>query len=540
MNAKAGVKARQVQKAETQNNKSKSGKIAFLIFYIILAAAAIYSVKFYVGISAAGDDAAYSNFAYYVSRGGFGQSSDSLSVRIIQYYPIAFFYIVSNYSFYASADWDIFAYIATIAIVFYMGGELYNEYAGALASLLFASFPAVAILSTTMSDNPTVLLFASFTMLSLLYATRKKNSLWYIVAGMSVIAGIAVMPLGFMALAIAVFYFLFEFIRGKLDRTAISFVLGIIIGLAILSTFNYINAKNPIVTFTTTFNYFGSEGGTNHIVPANGYLLFYPNNMFPYKIASALGSSFSNHNFNPVSIWKSIYTVNYNWVGFYFYVVVLAMLYLLYKRERRACFAFFWLAMGFLLMEFDPVHISLFPLSYILQHRLERYITFIVPPTVLLISIAIMRLVDSAKGRFKYAAYAISGAVIVFLVVTGMPIITLYHNALSLEGSYSLGVARYIEMHSNSSKEVYLIGGAGSFIPTYMKFNNMSRISTPESISCHDIRNNSYVVVQRYGQYNNTPCSSWELVYNSSTDSRYRQTVTGPALPFELDLYSTQ
>ncbi len=541
---KANRKRPMGERAKPAENSTKSAErktvdrraLAILALALIIAIA--YAAKFYVGVSAAGDDVAYSNYAHFVLNGGFRQSSgDSLSIRIMQYYPVAFFYLISNNSYYAGGAWDIFAYVATVVIVFFIGKELYNEFAGAVASLILALFPTVMIFSTTMSDNPPVMFFAALAMLFLLYGTRKRRASWYAMSGASVIAAIAVMPLGLMALAISVFYIIVEYLRKKLDRNVLMFFAGLLIGLAILSSFNYVNAGKPFITFTETFNYFQNIGGPNHISPANNYLLFYFDTMFPYHMTNALYHEVSSGNQNTTSIWAMIFAPNYNVVGFYFYVAVFAMLYMLYKREKRAYFAFFWFAVGFLLMEFDPVHFTILPFTYILQHRLDRYLTFIEPPVALLMSMAMVRFVESArKANARNVRMLIVGAIMLFLFLTEIPVVSLSHNILSLEGRYELNTAKYLETLPNTT-EIYVINNVGGFLPTYMKFDNFSRFSSPGTVNCSQLDPNSYVVVQTVSQYNADTCPSWQLVYYTVANTTFKQDVTGPATPFELNVY---
>lgn len=532
-------------KTRRKKKPEKKGinKLALFLLALVLIYATAYSIKFYGGVSSFGDDNAYANFAYQVMRGRFSQTTDILSVRIMQIYPIAFFYWISNYNSYSFAAWDIFSYLASIVIIFFLGKEIYNEYVGVLGSLLFAFFPIMAIISVTLSDNPTMTFFVSLGMLSILYATKKKSGFWYAVAGISFICGFLTIPLGLLGMAVGIFYLLVEFLRKKLNRKVFYFGAGILIAVLILLAFNYLTTTQPLMTFTTTFSFYGSVGGPNSIVPANANFPFYFTVMFPYKIIQILVFNFIHSNFNPISIWKQIYVVNYNWVGFYFYAGVFAILYLLYKKEKRAYFILIWFIVGFLLMEFDPLHISLTPFVYLLQHRLERYVTLIGPPLALLISMALVRFASVTKTKWKYVRYCICAAIVIFLIVTAIPEILLYHNILALEEYDNMQIAHYLSALP-SSTQIYL--ASGQFVPEYMKFSNDSRFYVYDEITnCSHIPWGSYIVISKYSELFDVPytpdptnyCPSWRLVLYPVDPTNYTPAVVGPAEFFRTQLY---
>ncbi|MGI0100850.1 MAG: ArnT family glycosyltransferase [Candidatus Micrarchaeaceae archaeon] len=517
--------------------------VAYALLAIVLTASLAYSIMSYGGPSNFGDDNAYAGIAYSIVKGQFSQSGYILSVRILQTYPIAFFYWLTNFSFYSNSAWDIISYMASIVIVFYLGKELYNEYAGVLASFLLMLFPMMAVLSVTMSDNPPMVMLVSLAMLGLLYGTRHNSGKWYAVSGMAFVGSALVIPLGLIGMAVGILYIITESLRGKTKRNALMFVAGIVVAVAVLAAFNYVNSGNPAITYTTTSNFYSSTVGPNTIVPANTNFKYYFGVMFPYKITSILWENLKHLQLNPITIWNELYIVNYSWVGFYFYIGVIAVLYLLYKKERRAYFPMLWLATGFLLMEFDPLHVSLVPFSYMLQHRLDRYLTLIGPPLVLLISMALFRFSEATKSNWKYVRRCIAIAIIAFMVATAIPEINLYNNMLHVQEYGNMQIAKYLSGLPNGTR-IYI--DSGQFVPVYMGFSNYSRFYIYDQLAeCGMIKGNSYIVLPRYTQLFNltyTPnpseyCPSWRLVLQPNLTRNYSIAVTGPSMVFNTDLY---
>src|SRR5271157_3708122 len=193
-------------------------RIATALLLVLLASTFAIFMVYAVGPSNMGDDAAYAFSAHRVLMGQFNQASgDILSIRIMQIYPVAFFYWLLGVSSASSAMWDVFALLGTMAVLFYIGKELVNEYAGLLAALLIALSPIVSIYSTTMSDNPPMMFFVALAMLGVLYGERKSSRAWYAVAGIALIASSLVMPEGLIGLALVVLYLFVQVARKKIS-----------------------------------------------------------------------------------------------------------------------------------------------------------------------------------------------------------------------------------------------------------------------------------------------------------------------------------
>ncbi len=534
------------QQAEATNS-SKSKPEEFTNLYkaallAILAYAFVYSIIYVVGPSFFGDDTVYLSLAHSVVQGNFQESPFIFSVRLLQIYPIAFFYYVFGVSLLSSAAWDILSYVLTIAVVFFIARELYDNYAGIASALLFAVFPLIVPLSATVSDDIPMAFITSLAMLAILYATRKNSKKWYFATGALIIASVLVTPEGgVIAFPIAA-YLLIELARKKikLDKVSAHFIYGLLVAGILLMIFNTASSANPLITLTTTSHFYSAVGGQNTIPSTNTDPMFYIQQMFPYNILHIVYSSFSSGNFNPVSIFNSIYIINYNSAGFYFYIMVLCAAYLLIRKEKRSYFAIFWLLVAFGYLEFGPMHVSLFPFSYLLSYRLLRFLTVIAAPTVIIIGIAISRL---SRIKKRYIGIIIGAAAILFLIATSLPVNSLWYRVSYVERFDQLSIANYLSALPNNTTIYY----ASSFsdLPIYMKFSNMSRFQVYDSISdCRSIPGNSYIILPKYQEMfglNYTPnpskeCPYWQQVlYPNATG--FPDYITSVAVPFRAQLY---
>ncbi|MGA3020810.1 MAG: glycosyltransferase family 39 protein [Candidatus Micrarchaeales archaeon] len=519
----------------------------YWILLLILAYAFIYSVLFCMGVSSFGDDSAYSYLSYSVLNSNFRQTGYDLSVRVMQFYPIAFFYSIFGYGMLAASAWDILTFVGTIGLVFFIGKELYDDAAGLTASLLFAFSPIVVSFSSTLTDNMPVMFFSALAMLGVLYGERKGSKKWYFLSGISLVAGILVMPLGFVILAIVVLFLLAEILRHriKIDKKLSYLAVGFAAALAISFIFNYINAGDPFITLETTFNFFTGTGA-NAIVAANTNLDFYITVMFPYHVLGTVWQNLLSGNFNPLSIYQRMPGYDISRVGFYFYAIFLSLLYLLVKREKGAYYAAFWFLIGFLLLEFDPLHVSLQPFVYMLQHRLDRYLSLIMPAGAILLGIACSSLIQIGVKRKNVVFFALPTVIILLLIATAVPSNIYWYQTVASQRYDTVAIANYLNVLPNN-KRIYYANSAYNLVD-YMGFNNVSRFSVYDWIkNCTSMQTNSYIILPRfinlYG-LNYTPdpssyCPWWRLILAPNDSAKYGQDITGSAYPFHVNLYYT-
>lgn len=527
---------------------SRNDKIVALLLSAILVYAFSYSILFVQGPSYNGDDISYAWAAYYAHLGTFVQNTGNiLSIRPLQIYPIAFFVDLLGINMYSLTAWSTCCFIATILIVFLIGKELYNSYAGLLAALLFAFLPTIVVISGQMSDNTPMTLFVSLTMLGLVYGQRRSSNIWYFVCGASLVAGFLTIPLASLAIIMVVLYLFIEVLRRRvrIDRHLSYLALGFGVAIIILILFNTFNSHNPLITFTENYNFFQTEYNQSYGLaynPETSTLQFYIYTMFPYHIFDTFRSFFSP-NFNLITAWNQIYP-GYNNVGFYFYAAVIAIVYLLFKREKHAYFALFWFIIGFLLLEFDPAHISLSPFSYFLQHRLDRYLTLIAPAAVLLISMSLVTLATSGKKLyFKYAKTAFAVIVVVFLISTAIPLNLKWYDLTLYERQTQIELANYVNTLPNSTR-IYI--NSGMLVAIYMHFDNVSRIEVYDQIeNCTSISPNSYIAIPIYSDPYDLPyvpdpqkyCPSWQLVLSPPPAKTNNQFILGLGAVDQVALY---
>ncbi len=534
-----------MHKSESILSNIKEHKGTYLLLAIIVTYAVSYSLLTAVGPSKYGDDMAYAGLSVQIIHGGYAETLYIYTVRFLQIFPIALFYLIFGVGLLTSAAWNIASFVITVIATFFLGKELYNERVGLLSSLLMCFFPLVVKFTGTMSDDLPLMMFIALAVLSLVCAHKRNSKRWYFAAGMLVLAPIFTTPLGFVLLPFIFTYLFIEFLRKKIkpDRTTLFFVYGLLVALTIVAAINFLGTGNPLFSFTSNAHYYsqvGTPGYATAGVPPT--LPFYFETMFPYKILQTIYDHLSSGNFNPISLWRDIDTINYNSAGFYFYIFVIAAIYLIAKKEKRAYIPLLWFAVVFAYLEIGPENISLNPFSYLILIRLDRYLIPIAIPVAIIISMGIVKFLEATR-KISKPRLLLSTAVILFLIVTAIPVNEIGHGVLVADASDMMMIAGYIKTLP-TNVTVYYLNGL-SEVEIYSGAQNPTRFLTYDQISnCSLLAKGSYVVMPKYVQYYSldyTPnpqpyCPSWQLVFNPTFPNLSAE-VTSSSQVFRADLY---
>ena len=511
----------------------------FLIAAIVLFSA-VFSVATAIGPSHLGDDIAYAYMSHYAAIGTFHENTgDILSVRILHILPIGFFYAFMGAGVYSSAAWDIISFVLSVFFTYLIGCELYDRRVGILAAFFLSIFPMAAIHATTMSDNIPLMMFATLAFLAFLKGMRARkgthSTAWYVAAGAATCACGFVTPEGFVFWIIMAFVFLWRIWKDgfSIKSRSLYMIAGFAGVLGIMILFNFINLGLPLITFSSNAAYYSQLYRPDiSPQPVAQALAFYPSIMFPYKLGGL----------NIASILTSA-GQGWNKVGLFFYAFVAALLYLVARWDKRMVLPMIWFGVGLLYLQFGPMHVGTNPISYVLSHRLDRYLTLIAPPLCIVLGAGAWMLVANPKSRFRVAKLALLGIGIALLTITSLEVSLLWYQVSADSQHSELSMATYLSALPNATK-IYFDSGYGD-IAVYMRFDNLSRFYSDYGGigDCHKIPGGSYVAIPRYQNdgFNYTPnplpyCSNWVL--KLSPQPLYNNTMAiAPSRAFEADLY---
>ncbi len=497
--------------------KSHKKHAVYAILLLIVLYTVTYSISCAIGPSHMGDDIAYAFYAHQVSAGSFTQSpGDILSLRTLQIIPIGFFYKLFGAGAITSAAWDIVSFVLSVILVFLIGREIYDDRVGLLAAFLLSIFPLAAVYSTTMSDSIPMMFFVCLEAFAFIKAMKEKSRLWFFAAGATFVALPLTTPQGLEFWIILGTFALAELVRKKLsvDRTSLFFIYGLVSAMLALFLFNYVNVGYPFITFSKNLQYYGQTQRPDLIpLPLDTALSFYPSIMFPYDITGAIYQVILNGNPTNLIGISGFYANSWALSGFFFYALVFSALYLAIRKDRNAYFPLAWFVIGILYLEFGPQSIGLNPFTYVLSHRLDRYLTLVAPPLVIIISAALITVVRTAKKEWIGTKMIFCALVILFITVTSLQI-TLFAHDVALAAQYpQLQAAKYLQAVPNTTR-IYTDSGFGD-VAVYMNFNNLTRFYFDYDglTNCSAAIAGSYALVPTQFQNPFSGCSSnWTLV----------------------------
>ncbi|MEM3241082.1 MAG: glycosyltransferase family 39 protein [Candidatus Micrarchaeaceae archaeon] len=538
-----------IHKDKRKGHKAtKADSFAYAALAVLLAFVLVYSLVNVGGPSFYGDDTVYLDVANSVLTHLFRESPFIFSVRLMQIYPIALFYALFGVNMISSSLWDILAFTMTVAVVFFIGKELYNNTAGLVSALLYSFFPLVVRLSATVSDDLVMAFVTALAVMAIVLGEKRDSKKWYFAGGVAALASPLVTPEGAIIIVFLALFLLVELLRKKIKLKSVIFaVYGFLFAAALLMLANYALSGNPLITITVTNHFYSTVGEKNTIPSTNTNLNFYIATMFPYHILEGFVSGLRSGNIaNAFTFLEPAFFVPNSRVGFYMYALVIAFAYLLVKREKRAYVPMFWFLFCFAYLEFGPMHVSLVPFQYLLSYRLGRFLTLVAPPTVLIIGIAVARSIEKGSRIKRKLGFAICAIAILFLIVTSISINLFWHGTLVSQRYDQVQIANYLNKLPSSTK-IYFSGFA-SLVPIYMHFDNLSRFLAYDEIeNCSKIPSGVYVIIPYFKLFNlnytknpTAYCPNWKLVYAPQPEylpKAFSSLSEELSFPFEAKLY---
>ncbi len=323
-----------------------------------------------------GDDPAYADYALIILKGGYPPLCE---LCVFSFRPILLFSIAGCFKLFG---WNQFAFvlpilissIASVYIVYLLGKVLFDEASGLVAALLVSIFPLNLVHATTMA-NDVMLSFLLGT--SVLFFAKgltgevPGHRLNFSLAGAFLALAIGVKINSQTVLAMYLLVLALGGIKNQRMRKGIIPLLGAwILVHALFCSVYYAKTGNPFahIQAELIFNktYMVSSPAADWPSYVKDRLLFYPRHMFGIAQEGHQGYKFLAY-------------------GYFYWVLPIAIGYLLVRRDRKVAFPLLWLSYLFLVMEFAPLRIT--P-HYEPIHRLPRFLEIITLPTMLLLGYA--------------------------------------------------------------------------------------------------------------------------------------------------------
>ncbi len=351
-----------------------------------------------------GDDAGYADCAATILKGAYPPLCDSC---VFSFRPVVVFSMAGCLKIFG---WNQFSFIlpilissiASIFIIYLLGKLLFDKATGLIAAFLLTIFPLNLVHSTTMTNDIMLSFLIATSILFFLkglIGESEHKILNFSLSGL--ILGIAI-GVKINSLVIIIFFLVILVLDGiitrRIKKNSIYLFAAWFLIQSIFCFVYYIKTNDPFahIHAEMIFNKkYIASGYANNWTQLKNILLFYPRYMF-----GILQEGHDGYTFLPY--------------GYFYFVLPIAILYLIMRRDKKVFFPLFWLIFLFLIMEFAPLSITPY---YEPIHRLPRFIEIITFPSLLLLSYFLR----DAYQRNKFLKI-LSIGILVFLILS-----SLYH-----------------------------------------------------------------------------------------------------------------
>lgn len=451
-------------------NPIKNMRIELWLVFIIIFALFL-RLMFFIGLNWS-DDVNYVYLANQILRGEY-KPSYMASLRLMMIYPLALSFYLFGVSNFSAVLYPLVCSIGSIVLIFNLSKILFNEKVGLISAFLLSIFPLDVNYATWIMPDVPISFFIGLSVLFFFKGEAsdrttllnvKKKYLFFILSGITV--GLSYL-LKLSGLVILIFYFIvwlyLSIKQRKIRFDFLLIILGFLIIVSLESIFYYVTVKDPLLQYHSGFEYYSEKERLKYEFNTN--FDYYPKVMF-----------------NLDHLNRYMFNNPYTYFGPFFYIVILSIAYLLFKKDVNSIVVVLWLFSVFLYMQFGTMSIK----YYIPMHRLDRHLTILTIPSILIISRFIYL---DKKNKIKL--------LISFIVVLLLMVSFLYYikNISHMQKAASEDmISLYEFLKQQPKKNVYCDYGCNGHLMFYFKFTRNEVFNYIGNLKCDDIKD-SYVIV---------------------------------------------
>lgn len=511
---------------------------------LVLAFACFLSLLFFRGPSYLnGSDAfIYSDLAHGILVNGFGSISNAgvFSTRYILLGGIALSYALFGFNALAESLFGILAFLLTIILVFMMGRELYGKRAGLLSAFLYSFFPLAVVQSSLSGDDIVMAFFVTLAVFLMVLARRSDSRRYYLAAGFVSFIGILVTiesALVFAFLLPLLFGFFLKSRNRKQITMTLEFFEGVAIAMLIVALLGFVQTGDPLWVFRVNLGWYNSgtqQANGLHTTPPFGNILLA---LFSYNLVNKLSQAvlaFPSELSLPYlslllsSLWKSIPDPEFiDMIGYFGYATLLSVVYLGFRREKRALMPFLWFLTVFLYLSFGTMSLS----AYNFMSYAVRFLLILVPSMCLLMGIGLVRVLEDCGRIGRRMSPWYSGRYVVLaLVALGILVLLVKSIYLIQYAEYS-GYASVFQLINASQKINTFPTSTTLYAESDIPVGFFTGYRYPTSVydsftGCGGVAGGSLIVVSSVWPANGTQiqslaanCAGWSVILNPSSPS---------------------
>ncbi len=370
--------------------------ITYILFF------ALFIRLFFFAGFVLGDDPNYADCAYTIIKGYYPSLCKTC---VFAFRPILLFSTAVPLKYLGWSEFNfilpiLLSSLISICLIYKLGKRLFDRKTGLIAAFLLTIFPLNLVHATTMSNDIMLSMLIALSMLLFLKGLErdgKKHIVFLVLSGfiLGVLVGVKINSLPVIGLFILIALYS-GWKRKESKLGVVFFLVSWLIVQSIFAIAYYMKTGDFLAHIHAEMN-FNKEYNPSGFINTAGYLknalLYYPELMLCITKEGHPGYTFYPY-------------------GFFYPVFLLAIVFFLYKRERKVVIPLLWFAYLFLMMEFSPLRISPY---YQPIHRLVRFLSIISIPALLIVAYFLRRLLE---GRML--TKIISLLIIIGLFVTSL------------------------------------------------------------------------------------------------------------------------
>lgn len=445
------------------------------VFVLVAIIGVIIDLLLFTGLNWS-DDPGYVYDAYRVLNGNFFLGAYLPGLRLMMIYSTALFFFLFGVSQFSAVLFPFLSYLGLVLLCYLFSKYIINDLrVGLLAAIFITVIPIVIAYSTwPMPDIPSAF-FTGLSIFLFLYPHRKRVHLFFsgFFTGLAYLLRVS----GLIPFLFFIPYIIYECIqKKKVNYHYVFLFLGIGSILLLEGLWYYSNTEDFLLRYHVVSNFY-----TKDRPGINSALDYYPYVMF-------------NLDYFGKFRWDNLYLVPF---GIFFYFIFLSFFYIAIYRKKIMYNIALWFLIFFSYLEFGSM--SFF--EYIPIHKLDRHLTVILLPGMLMLAYFLLDILNNKKPKGmllrKVSVYFVIG----FLLVTSLFYANNYHLYLYTS---TYDVRKSYEFLKTTDKYIYTDIGTLLHLRFYFGFQNNERIKNLAFASKDDIKDSFVVLYGNRGVFEKT------------------------------------
>jgi len=334
--------------------------------------------------------------------------------------------------------------------------RIFDVKTGLLAAFILSFFPLDVEYSTRIMGDVQVGFFTALSVFMFFLAESNKKKFFYFLAGIFTGLAYLVKLYGLLPLIFFLVCFIHKTIKNKrIDFNFAYIIFGLLVILVIEGLFYYSKTKDFFLRLHKEFNYYAQKERLAYEFNTN--LEHYPHVMI---------------------------SPNNRYFGLFYIFEIFSMMILLFKRSEYTFLLILWWLSFFLYMQYGTMSYK----EYIPMHRLDRHLTILSIPSILILSVFLSELMKKSIDK-KILSF-------IMIVLVFIPSLFLIEKIYSYNIASTIDIKLVYEfLKERELRKVYSDAGTIGHLRFYFEFQRNDYLKPIDWVrDCNELRD-SFVII---------------------------------------------